>query len=70
MPDNLMAPLARTPLTAGCRIVMEAVDPTTGAAVSGVTVSQVVISGVPFNAGDDDAGSTLGVLGYVGNAAA
>lgn len=45
MADALQAPLAVVPLPAGSRIVLEAIDPATGAAISGVTVSQVVISG-------------------------
>lgn len=45
MADNRMAPLVPLELLPGARIVLEALDPFTGASVSGVTISNVVISG-------------------------
>lgn len=41
--EPLIAPLALMTLDAGCTITLEAIDPTTGAAVTGVTVSQAAI---------------------------
>lgn len=52
MADNLQAPLARVPLPPGTRIVLEAIDPATGAAVAGVVISDVVITGRPLVTGD------------------
>jgi hypothetical protein len=40
---QLVASLPPLTLDAGCTITVEAIDATTGAAVSGVTVSQVTI---------------------------
>ena len=40
---ELIAPLPRTTLSPGMSIVLEAIDPTTGDAVSGVTVSGLAI---------------------------
>lgn len=66
MPDNLVGPLAQTPLRSGMQIVLEALHPDTGAAVGGVIISDVVISGIPEEAeGVPDSGSNLGPLWYV-----
>jgi hypothetical protein len=40
---QLIAPLPLITLDAGCTLTVEAIDPDTGAAVTGVTVSQVTI---------------------------
>lgn len=48
MADNLVGPLAQTPLVPGMKIVLEALHPSTGASVAGVQISNVVISGVPL----------------------
>jgi hypothetical protein len=40
---QLAASIPPLTLDAGCTITVEAIDPTTGAAVTGVTVSQVTI---------------------------
>lgn len=42
---TLMAPVGELPLLSGTRLVLEAISPTTGAAITGATVSQVVIYG-------------------------
>lgn len=65
MADNLQAPLTVVPLPAGSRIVLEAVDPTSGAAISTVMVSNVVISGTSRNDVAEDTGVTLGPLLYI-----
>lgn len=54
MADNLIGPLASTPLQAGARIVLEALDPDSGNEVNDVIVSQVVISGIGSAAGAGD----------------
>lgn len=41
--SQLIAPLPPLTLDAGCTVTVEAINPTTGAAVSGVTVSQVTL---------------------------
>jgi hypothetical protein len=41
--DQAIAGLPPLTLDAGCTITIEAISPTTGAAVTGVTVSQVTI---------------------------
>lgn len=56
MADNLIAPLAQTPLIGGMRVVLESLDPDTGAAVTGVDISQVTISGVPLAIGSAGGG--------------
>jgi hypothetical protein len=43
---QLIGPLSLLTLEAGCTITLEAIDPSTGANVTGVTVSQVAIYGV------------------------
>lgn len=43
--DQLMAPLPKLILGPGCSIIMEALDPTTGAPIAGVTVSGLSIYG-------------------------
>ena len=43
---QLIGPLPLYTLDAGCTITVEAIDPATGAAVTGVVVSQVTIYGV------------------------
>lgn len=53
MADNLQSGMAQPILLGGYQIVLEALDPDTGAAVSGVTVSDVVITGKRELAGDD-----------------
>jgi hypothetical protein len=51
---ELIAPLARTTLINGMQIKFEAIDPSTGAAVAGVVVSNVAIYA------DADDGTELG----------
>lgn len=41
--NQLIAPLPFVTLDTGCTVTIEAIDPLTGAAVTGVTVSQVAI---------------------------
>jgi hypothetical protein len=41
--SQLLAPIPIYTLDAGCTITVEAISPTTGAAVTGVTVSNVTI---------------------------
>lgn len=43
--DQLMAPLPQLVLAGGMIVKLEAIDPTTGAAVAGVTVSHIAIYG-------------------------
>jgi hypothetical protein len=45
MADNLQGGLVVTPLKSGMVVRLEALHPDTGAAVAGVTISDVVISG-------------------------
>lgn len=52
----LLAPLPETTLDAGCTVTFEALDPTTGATVTGVVVSNVALYGLNDTA---DAASTL-----------
>lgn len=40
------------PLTSDCRVQFEAIDPTTGVAVAGVTVSQAVIYAIDVEGSD------------------
>ncbi len=54
---TLMAPCPQLPLPAGSIIRLQAVDPSTGAAVSGVTVSNVVVYGENLVAGAGGTGS-------------
>lgn len=42
---QLLAPMPLITLDAGCTLTLEAIDPDTGAAVTGVTVSAVAIYG-------------------------
>jgi hypothetical protein len=44
--NQLIGPLPAITLDAGCSITVEAIDPSSGATVSGVVVSQVAIYGV------------------------
>lgn len=52
MPDNRMGPLATLLLPPGAKIVLEALDPVTGANLSSVVISEVVISGEKPAAGE------------------
>lgn len=52
MADNLQSGMAQPKLFPGMKVVLEAVDPATGVAIAGVTISQVVISGDPIGAAD------------------
>jgi hypothetical protein len=61
-----IAPLPLITLDAGCTVTLEAIDPDTGAAVTGVIVSQVAIYGVNDVAVDvipTDASTLYTVLG-------
>jgi hypothetical protein len=63
--SQLIAPLPFFTLDAGCTITVEAIDPATGAAVTGVVVSQVAIYGVndaPTDTPPDDAAVYYAVL--------
>jgi len=55
MPQTLEGTCPALPLDNGCQVVIEARDPTTGAAVSGVTVSNINIYGLDLTA-DGQAG--------------
>lgn len=44
--NQLIAPLPALTLASGCTVTVEAINSTTGAAVTGVTVSQVAFRGV------------------------
>lgn len=57
--DQLMAPLPQVTLTAGMKIVFEAVDPATGGAVAGVNVEDIAIYGADLS----DSGVTLDKAG-------
>lgn len=50
--DQLMAPLPQITLEPGMQIVFEAINPTTGAAVNGVTVKGITIYGTNAAGGD------------------
>ena len=50
--DTLMAPLPSVVLPPGAQIKFEAIDPTTGAAVTGVTVSNIAILGADLSPSD------------------
>ena len=52
---QLIAPLPLITLDAGCTITVEAIDPDTGANVTGVDVSQVTIYGVNAVTGESEA---------------
>ena len=57
MADNLQSGMAQPELLAGMQVVLEALDPTSGAPVAGVVISDVVISGIPTEgASFDDSG--------------
>jgi len=57
---ELIAPLPRTTLVPGMTIKLEAIDPTTGAAVAGVKVSNLAIYAVTADAaGSSDVTVTL-----------
>jgi len=43
--NQLLAPLPFLTLKTGCTVTVEAIDPSSGAAVSGVVVSEVAIYG-------------------------
>lgn len=51
--DQLMAPLPQIDLQPGMKVVLEAIDPTTGLAVAGVTVSKVAVYGTTTTTGPD-----------------
>jgi hypothetical protein len=53
MPQTLEGTLPGVPLTDGQQIVLEARDPTSGAAVTGVKVSNIAIYGLDLTAGTD-----------------
>lgn len=53
---ELLATMPVLPLTSDCVVKFEAINPTTGAAVSGVTVSQAVIYAVDIE-GESSGGS-------------
>ena len=53
--DTLMAPLPSVVLPPGAQITFEAIDPTTGSAVTGVTVSNIAILGVDLSSSDQAA---------------
>lgn len=45
MPDNLMSGMGQPQLLPGYMVKLEALDPDTGAAVTGVTLSNIAITG-------------------------
>lgn len=55
MADNLQSGMAQPELVPNMVIVLEALDPTTGANNTAVVISDVVISGLPSDGGDADA---------------
>ena len=63
---ELLSTMAQVELTVGCRIVFEAIDPTSGAAISGVKIVNPTVYGVdlsPSNAGEVPSGPLLLVPG-------
>ena len=56
--NQVISTMAQPLMVYECRMVFEAVDPTTGAAVSGVNVQNPVIAGVNLSQADQGAGST------------
>ena len=48
-----MAATPGLPLAGGSYLRLEAIDPTTGAAVTGVTVSDVAVYGTPIESGNE-----------------
>jgi hypothetical protein len=68
MPQTLEGTLPGVPLTDGQQVVIEARDPTSGAAVSGVTVSNINIYGLDLTA--DTTGSLTGPFMWVPGAEA
>lgn len=54
---DLIAPLPLIRLYGGMVIKLEAIDPTTGATVAGVTVADVTIYGRELDGGDDAGGT-------------
>lgn len=54
---QLLAPLPQLSLDAGCSVTFEAIDPDSGAAVAGVTISEAVVYAT--NAVDGATGGTV-----------
>lgn len=50
---QLIGPMPALELDSGCTVTVEAINPDSGAAVTGVTVSNVVIYGNNFVPGED-----------------
>lgn len=56
---ELISNLADVPLTGGMQVAFEAIDPTSGAAVTGVKVSAVAIYGETDNVSAADSGTDV-----------
>jgi hypothetical protein len=54
---ELLSPLAEATLVGGFMVKLEAIDPTTGAAVTGVTVTRFALYGDTMSGTDDGGGS-------------
>lgn len=54
---ELLAPLAQATLIGGMSVVLEAIDPTSGTAVTGVKVSKFTLYGDTLSGTDDSGGS-------------
>lgn len=54
---QLIAPMPALTLDAGCSLTFEAIDPATGATVTGVTISSASVYGVNFAPDEDTAPS-------------
>lgn len=66
MAIDYQAGMAQPELTPGMKIVLEAVDPTTGDVLTDVTISDVVISGVKLaSTGNELIEDVLGLPTYV-----
>ena len=57
--SQLQAGLVQVPLTPGCQVVWEAINPTTGAQVAGVTVTNPTVYGRDLTAGAEQGASTI-----------
>lgn len=52
--DQLISTMAQPLMVYNCTMVFEAIDPTTGATVSGVTITNPVIAGVNLSTVNED----------------
>lgn len=57
--SQLIAPLPLMQLDAGARVIVDAIDPSTGASVAGVVVSDVTIYATNITGGESSGGSVF-----------